>query len=181
VRQLAVAGPDAPGAPQALVEALGDGDDSVKKVAVVGVLSFGDKALALLRKKVPPRDTAPSKIPNPEPAPLDVLAPADIIVYFHPWFDGMILPACEEVAHDRDPALRLVAIRALVAPVGPNPQEMLDATRKAADGPDEQLRAMARDALKQFERVIDIIRAATDDPDERVREAAKEALKRLGD
>jgi HEAT repeat protein len=153
VRQLAVAGRDAEGVAAALVEALDDEDDTVKKVAAVALLSFGEKALPALRKKMPPPDPTPSnsKIPNPQKAPDEFLGIAELIVYHDPWFAGMLLPAAEEVAQDKDPALRVVGVRALA--VG---------------------------ADRQPERIRKVLRAAEKDPDERVRQAAGELLKRLG-
>jgi HEAT repeat protein len=152
VRETAVAGPDAEGAIDALVKALSDEDDTVQKVAAVGLLSFGEKAVPALRKKMPPRDTAPSKIPNPQKAPYEVYGVADFIVELNPRLFLHLLPAAEEVAQDKNPALRVVGVRALATAGDP-----------------------------RSERIRDDLRAAEKDPDERVRKTAQELLKRLGD
>ncbi len=186
VRQIASAGPDIEGGPEKLVEALIlDEDMAVRKVAAVGLLSFGDKALGPLRKRLPPRDAAPSSVPNPQPAPDELLGVIDLIVYFDPYFAGGLEAACKELMGDANPALRVVGVRALAATL-----TELDwaAIRAAAATPDEKIgdstsekaREAARNALKQRASVLDTLRTAAKDGDAKVREAARDALKRLG-
>jgi HEAT repeat protein len=152
VRRLAVAGPDTPGAADGLVEALADEDDAVKKIAAVALLSFGERALPALRKKMPPRAVTSSGSPNPRKAPEELLGVAELIVYQDPWFAGTMLPAAEEVARDKDPRLRVVGVRALAVGAATPPERVQKALRRAEKDPDERVRQAARELLKGLDR-----------------------------
>jgi HEAT repeat protein len=167
VRKLAADGPDKEGATETLVEALDDDDNALKKVAAVALISFGETALGPLRKKLPPRDTAPSKAPNPHKAPVEFLGLDDLIVSWNPWFAGAIFPAAEELAQDKEPALRIEGVRALLVGAGTQEERVREALQTAAKAPDEKVREALQTAAK--------------DPDEKVREAAKDTLKRVDD
>jgi HEAT repeat protein len=151
VRKLAVAGPDAEGVTKTLVEALDDEDKEVKKVAAVALLSFGEKSLEPLRKKLPPEDTAPLKIPNPKKAPIEFLSLPDLIVARDPWFAGTIYAAAEELAQDQVPALRIVGVRALLVGAGSREDRVRAALELAVKDPDEKVRAAANETLKRLD------------------------------
>ncbi len=183
VRQLAVAGPDAEGAPEALVEALQPDEDlSVRKVAAVGLLSFGDKAIEPLRKKrnQPPLPDVPSKAPNPKKAPEDLLDWTDLIVYHDPYFADGLFPACLELTHDADPAIRVVSVRAIATKMG-RYSSQLETIRAAAKNPGDDLHTGAKEFLQQREVLLSAVRKLTEDADDKVRVAAKDALKHLGE
>jgi hypothetical protein len=181
VRRLAIAGPEAKGAPEELAEALDTDDDlEVRKVAFIGLLSFGEKTVRSLPKpgwKISDPDV-PTKAPNPKKAPEEMITWIDKLVGRDPYFAGALFVTCVECTHDDDPAIRLVSVRAITNLMNCTPEQLAN-TRKAAQDPKDLFHKKAEYLLQQRAALLEAIRKLIEDRDEKVSAAAKGAVKQF--